>query len=48
VLAGALAKSDGTPLARGAIVRGGEVAQNAESGNARLLLVGRPLVAATL
>jgi FolB domain-containing protein len=47
VLAGALAKSDGAPLARGAVLRGGEVAENTDSGNARLLLVGRPLVIAT-
>jgi len=32
-----------TPLARGAVLRGGETAQNADSGSARLLLVGRPL-----
>ena len=43
VLAGTVSKPDGAPLPRGAVLRGGEVAQNSEGDGARLLLVGRPL-----
>jgi FolB domain-containing protein len=44
VVAGTLERPSGRELSRGATLRGGESAKNAENAEARLLAVGRPLL----
>ena len=47
VLAGRLERGNGRELSRGATLRGGESATNTTTADARLLVVGRPLLAAS-